>query len=107
MDKKQTIEEGDATTMKRVTWKDFPIKSPCEMCGMEKWRECYDKAKACDTLWNFLAFRGDWVMKQNDNIEKCSPCPIKDTCPCDHHFARCNWREIFIETGEWGKKQNE
>jgi len=33
--------------------------TPCEFCGLEKWKECYAAAKACDDLWKFLAWRGD------------------------------------------------
>jgi len=43
----------------------FPIRSPCETCGVAKWRECYNNAQACDKLWDWLAFRGDWVMRQD------------------------------------------
>ena len=51
------------------TFRDFPIRSPCETCGIEKWNECYRKAMACQKLWDWLAQRGDWVTAQNEEVK--------------------------------------
>ncbi len=48
--------------MSKVTAADFPIKTPCFQC---MWNTCWEKKKACDKLWEWLAFRGDWVMDKN------------------------------------------
>ena len=53
-------------TIDKVTKDDYPRKSPCNVCGIEKWQICFDKKESCDDLWDFLAKRGDWVIKQNE-----------------------------------------
>lgn len=36
-----------------------------------KWNKCYNEARACDKLWDFLARRGDKRMKRREiNEEK-------------------------------------
>jgi len=34
-------------------------------------------------------------------IEKCEPCPIKDRCPCNFDYVRCNWKFTFKDVGIW------
>lgn len=50
----------------RVTYKDYPERSPCNACGTAIWNRCYADSKACNELWDFLAKRGNWVMEQNE-----------------------------------------
>lgn len=56
-----TMEKTVVTPIRKK--EDFPIKCPCDACGLTKWKECYAKRLACDNLWKWLAMRGNWVMK--------------------------------------------
>lgn len=37
--------------------------------------------------------------------EKCEPCPVNDSCPCNHDYVRCNWKFTFKEVGLWNLKE--
>ena len=37
--------------------------SPCNLCGNNKWVQCYAEGHSCDDLWKFLAMRGDLKTK--------------------------------------------
>jgi len=56
--------------IKGVTYLDYPIKSPCNTCGQEKYKLCKSKPEACQELWDFLAQRGDWVSSVNNSLQE-------------------------------------
>jgi hypothetical protein len=55
-----------AIPYQRITFKECPFVFPCNHC-IEK--TC-TSTKVCQKLWDFLAARGDWVSKQNRELEE-------------------------------------